>query len=403
MTEIDVEWARSQFPAFARPELADWAHLENAGGSFVCQQVLDITDDYLRGTRIQAYGHYPAGAAAGAAMAAGRAGLARHLGVTDDELFIGPSTTQHTYVLAAALRDVLGDGDAVIVTEQDHEANSGAWRRLADVGVTIREWRVDPDTGALALADLETLLDDDVAVVAFPHASNIVGDPNDVAAICARVRAAGAVSIVDGVAAAPHGLPDVRELGADVYIFSAYKTFGPHQGVMTVTADLLARLPNQGHFFNDGLPGRNLVPAGPDHAQVAALAGVTGYLDAVAAHLGGVSRAETSAAMQRRETQLLGPLLDFLRDRSGVRILGPDRPGARVPTVAIALAEPGLVVAERLAKHRIMSAGGHFYAYRLLEAMGVGAAHGCLRLSFLHYTAEWEIERAIDALDQELP
>lgn len=402
MSEIDVDWVRSQFPTFSRPELAGWAHLENAGGSFVCAQVLESQDGYLRGHRIQAYGHYPAGAAAGAAIAEGRSGMARHLGVDDDELFIGPSTSQHTYVLAAAFRDLLGVGDAVIVTQQDHEANNGVWRRLADDGIEIREWPVDPDTGALGIADLERLLDDDVAIVAFPHVSNIVGDRNDVARICALATAAGAVSVVDGVAAAPHGLPDVPSLGADVYIFSSYKTFGPHQGVMTVRRELVEQLPNQGHFFNDGLPGRSLVPAGPDHAQVAALAGVAAYLDDLADHLGGANRAETALAMARREAALLAPLLDFLRERPGVRILGPDTSELRAPTVSIATNEPGLAVAERLAAHHVMCAGGHFYAHRLLEALGVGADHGCLRLSFLHYTAEWEISQTIDALDREL-
>lgn len=403
MTTIDVDWVRAQFPAFDDPDLRDWVHAENAGGSWVCRQVLDRLDGYLRRTRIQGYTHYPAGAAAADAMAEGRAGMARHLGVADDELFVGPSATQHTYVLANAFREVLGPGDAVVVTDQDHEANSGAWRRLADAGVAVREWTVDPDTGSLDVTDLERLLDDDVAVVAFPHCSNVLGEPNDVPQVAGLVHDAGGVVVVDGVAHAPHGLPDVHGLGADVYVFSAYKTFGPHQGVMTVSRELAGRLPHQGHFFNEGLPGKRFVPAGPDHAQVAALGGVAAYLDELADHLGGVDATSVSAAVRARETALVAPLLDFLRDRPGVRVLGPDTADRRVPTVAVALAEPGAVVAQRLADHRVMAAGGHFYAHRLLEALGVGAHHGCLRMSLLHYTAEWEVERLLDALDRELP
>lgn len=403
MTEIDVDWVRDQFPAFSDPELAGWAHMENAGGSWMCRQVLERQERFLRHHRIQAYTHYPAGAEAAEAMALGRAGMARHLGVPDDELFIGPSTTQHTYVLASAFRQVLAPGSAIIVTDQDHEANSGAWRRLADGGVEVREWRVDPETGSLDVASLESLLDDRVAVVTFPHCSNVLGEPNDVRRIADLAHHAGAVAVVDGVAHAPHGLPDVHALGADVYVFSAYKTFGPHQGVMTVSRELADSLPHEGHFFNEGLPGKQFVPAGPDHAQVAALGGVAAYLDDLGDHLGGVDTAATSSAMQERETALLAPLLAFLRDRRGVRILGPDTPSQRVPTVAVALAEPGLAVAERLARHQVMASGGHFYAHRLLDALGVGADHGCLRMSFLHYTAEWEITQLIEALDRELP
>jgi selenocysteine lyase/cysteine desulfurase len=111
---------------------------------------------------------------------------------------------------------------------------------------------MDRETGHLDPADLERLLDDKVRLVCFPHVSNVVGEVNDVAAIVEKVHAAGAVACVDGVAAAPHGLPDVRKLGADIYLFSAYKTYGPHQGIMVLRADLCRRLPSQGHFFNSG-------------------------------------------------------------------------------------------------------------------------------------------------------
>ena len=398
----DTDWIRSWFPAFADPELSDWAHMENAGGSWVCRQVLDRWDQHVRRHRIQGHPHFPAGAATADGMASARAALCRHLGVVDDELFVGPSTSQHTYVLAHAFRSLLGPGDAIVVTDQDHEANSGVWRRLADVGVDVREWRVDPDTGHLDVADLERLLDDDVAVVAFPHVSNVVGETNDVSTICGLARLAGAVSVVDGVAAAPHGLPDVGALGADVHLFSAYKTFGPHQGVMTVRRAVLDRLPNEGHFFLADAPGRSLVPAGPDHAQVTALGGVAAYFDDLAVHLGTTDRDVVVDAVQERERALLVPLLDFLRDRRDCRIVGPDTPEGRAPTVAIATTASPATIAARLAEHRVMAAAGHFYAHRLLSSLRIGPDHGVVRLSFLHYTAEWEIARTIDALDAAL-
>jgi len=102
-----------------------------------------------------------------------------------------------------------------------------------------------------------------------------------VAEITAKARAAGAISVVDGVAAVPHGLPDVEALGADVYLFSTYKTWGPHQGVMVIRPDLAKRAENQGHAFNAGEIHKRLTPAGPDHAQIAALAGIADYLDSI--------------------------------------------------------------------------------------------------------------------------
>jgi selenocysteine lyase/cysteine desulfurase len=314
----------------------------------------------------------------------------------------GPSTSQNTYVLAQAFRRHLATGDAIVVTNQDHEANSGFWRRLADDGIEIREWAMD-EAGHLDLAALARLLDGRVRLVAFPHASNVVGEVNDVAAITALAHEAGAVVCVDGVSYAPHGLPDVGALGADIYLFSTYKTYGPHQGAMVVRRPLGAALPNQGHFFNDGVPAKRLTPAGPDHAQVAACAGIADYVEALhARHFNDVPAARVRAArvhdLQRaHETALLPPLLAFL-DAQGLRYLGPKEPGRRVPTVAIDLGRAAEPVAAALSGHGIMAGGGDFYAVRPLRALGVDPALGVLRLSFVHYTTRDEIDRVTAAL-----
>jgi cysteine desulfurase family protein (TIGR01976 family) len=405
MRPFDLDFVRAQFPAFAEPSLAGRAFFENAGGSYPARATVERLTAFYTRTKVQPYAPYPAAEAAGAAMDESYARLSALLGVAGDELHIGPSTTQNAYVLARAFRDSWAEGDEIVVTNQDHEANSGAWRRLADTGIVVREWRVDPDSGHLDPAALDALLTDRTRLVAFPHASNIVAEINPVAEIAAKVRAAGAVSVVDGVSYAPHGLPDVGALGCDVYLFSAYKTWGPHQGVMTVRRAVADALPNQSHWFNAGEIRKKLVPAGPDHAQVAALAGVADYLDALHAHHRGgeappAARAEAVHALIRdREAALLAPLLDWLRGRNDVRVLGPLDPARRAPTVAMVCDLPGEAAARALAAHGIMAGGGHFYARRLIEAMGVDAERGVLRVSFLHYTAPAEVEKLIGALD----
>ncbi len=124
----------------------------------------------------------------------------------------------------------------------------------------MREWRLDPESGLLDPAGLSALLDDRVKLVCFPHCSNVVGAPNDVPALCAIARAAGAVTCVDGVSYAPHGLPNVGKLGADIYLFSSYKTFGPHQGIMVVRRALADALPSQAHYFNAGYRTKKFTP-----------------------------------------------------------------------------------------------------------------------------------------------
>lgn len=402
---IDRDFVRAQFPAFSEPSLRDQAFLENAGGSYACGAVIARLTEYYRRLKVQPYYRYPASTEAGEWMDAAHEQLAHYLGVAADEVHFGPSSSQNTYVLAQALRKLLKSGDEIIVTNQDHEANSGVWRRLAQDGIVVREWRVDPASGCLDPATLDSLLNERTRLLCFCHCSNIVADANPVAEITAKARAAGAITVVDGVAYAPHGLPDVAALGADVYFFSLYKTFGPHQGLMVVRRGLLDRLGNEGHYFNADYPRKRLVPAGPDHAQVAAARGVADYFDALDRHHGGGDATQrpqrVRALIQEAEQPLVAELLGFLNVRADLRLIGPGDARRRKATIAFVprtVAPADLV--PRLAERGIMAAAGHFYAVRLLEAVGVDPARGVVRLSFVHYNSPQEIARVIAALDE---
>jgi cysteine desulfurase family protein (TIGR01976 family) len=408
MTRLDSDFVRAQFPGFETPDLKGRVFLENAGGSLPCRQVVDRLTRFYRERKVQPYALYDASRKGGEEMDEARTRLAAMLGVESDEVSFGPSTTQNTYVLAQAFRRHLAPGDAIVVTNQDHEANTGPWRRLADEGIEVREWRIDPETGHLDPAGLDALLDDKVRLVCFPHCSNVVAEVNDVAAITAKAHAAGAVVCVDGVSYAPHGFPDVGALQADIYLFSAYKTYGPHQGIMVIRRDLGMRLPNQGHYFNADSLYKRFTPAGPDHAQIAACAGMADYVDALYAHHFGddaapnVRAAAVHDLMRAQEVALLQPLLDHLAAKNSARLLGPTDAAVRAPTVAVALARPGRDVAADLVARGMLCDGGNFYAVRALEAQGIDPEHGVLRMSFVHYTTEAEVDRLISALDQVL-
>ena len=406
--QLDVDFVRSQFPAFSEPSLAKQAFFENAGGSYPCAPVIERLTRFYRERKVQPYAPYDASRVAGEEMDEARLRIAAMLGVATDEVSFGPSTSQNSYVLAQAFRQHLQPGDVIIVTDQDHEANTGVWRRLEAEGMVIREWKIDPETGHLDIAALDGLLDDKVRLVCFPHCSNVVGEINDVAAITAKVHAAGAVVCVDGVSYAPHGFPNVGKLGADIYLFSAYKTYGPHQGIMVIRRGLGEKLPNQAHFFNSDTLYKRFTPAGPDHAQIAACAGMADYLETLYSrhhktHLDAAARAEAVHDLMRaHESRLLQPLLDYLMAKNSVRLLGPSRAEGRAPTVAIELATPGGAAAATLAPHGINAAGGDFYAGRPLKAMGVSPDKGVLRLSFVHYTTKAEVDQLIRALDHVL-
>ena len=405
MRTLDINFVRSQFPAFSEPSLQGQAFFENAGGSYTCKPVLDRLTRYYTQRKVQPYAPYEASRLAGEEMDEARNRMAAILGVETDELSFGPSTTQNTYVLAQAFRQWMQPGEAIVVTNQDHEANSGPWRRLADEGIEVREWQIDPDTGSLNPADLENLLDEKVRLVCFPHCSNVIGEINPVTEITAIAHAAGAFVCVDGVSYAPHGFPNVGDLGPDIYLFSAYKTYGPHQGCMVIRRALGELLPNQGHFFNGDALEKRFTPAGPDHAQIAASAGMADYVDLLCDHHGGPEGDATERGafvhdlMRGQEVALLQPVLDALKDRNDVRLIGTSDATRRAPTVALALTRNAEQVAAELAPHGVMAGGGDFYAVRPLQAMGVDLEQGVLRVSFTHYTSRQEIDQLLGALD----
>ncbi|MSQ99123.1 MAG: aminotransferase class V-fold PLP-dependent enzyme [Xanthomonadales bacterium] len=409
MAELDLDFVRSLFPAFAEPSLEGFAHFENAGGSYACGAVIEQLGRYYRQTKVQPYFDFPASREAGHQMDSARSRMAAWLNVATEEVHFGPSTSQNTYVIAQALRQHLKPGDEVIVTNQDHEANIGAWRRLEAAGIVVREWRIDPDSGELDPDELDTWLGPRTRVVAFTHCSNVVASINPVRDLTDRIHAAGAIAIVDGVSYCPHGLPDIPALGADIYLFSLYKVYGPHLGVMYMSSKLNAELPNQGHFFNAGKPTSRFTPAGPDHAQMAATNGVIDYFESVYQHHFGrpASPAEQAGAvrelLREQEIRLLQPVLDFMHEHPRIRLIGRRDATQRAPTVAFTVA--GLSSAElatRLAGKKLGVGAGDYYANRLLEALGIDLKKGALRASFVHYTTADEVDRLMTALDESI-
>ncbi|MGB1252959.1 MAG: aminotransferase class V-fold PLP-dependent enzyme [Candidatus Promineifilaceae bacterium] len=407
MTQLDYNFIRQQFPAFSEPSLDGFAFFQNAGGSYACGQVIDRLNRYYRETKMQPGSFSPASTRGAQLMDESHVRLAAYMNIGVDEIHFGPSTSINTYVLSHAFRPMWEDGDEIIVTNQDHEANSGAWRRMANTGIVVREWAIGQESGVLDLADLDELLNERTRLVVFPHCSNVVGHINDVAAITAKVKATtNAFVLVDGVAYAPHGFPDIQELGVDAYLFSMYKTYGPHQGLMVVRRHLLDQVANQSHYFNSGYTRKKINPAGPDHAQVAAAQGVADYFDAVYAHH--FSEDVDSAEKGRRlhklfrdaESTHIATIFDWLKQRDDLTIVGPSDVATHAATLSVTLHnKSSAFVAREMAEHRVGVANGDFYGVRVLDGMGIPLDPGVLRISFVHYTTDAEVQQLLKALD----
>lgn len=402
---LDLDFIRGLYPA----DCWDKAFFENAGGSFVPDSVIGRVSQYMRETQVQPGAAYGASVKAAERMAEGQRLMAEMVGAEVDEVIIGPSTTMNVFVLAKAFGAILDPGDEIIVTNLDHEANIGAWRGLRDQGAVIREWTVNPETESLDLEALDGLLTDKTKLVCFSHCSNVLGSINDAGAIIRKAHDAGALVCVDGVAFAPHRAVDVKALDADFYLVSLYKVFGPHVSLLYAKREHLERLPGQNHFFlNDQIPLK-LNPGGPSHEFTSALAGVADYFEALAAH----HLPEPPNTFKGRVDALYGHFagheqalaerfLDFLTAKKGIRLLGPKTGDAalRAPTFSFTVeGRPAADIPALLASAHVAISHGHFYAKRLVEALGVTDPAGVMRASMVHYNTMEEVDRLIEALD----
>lgn len=404
MSGFDVAGVRRQFPALQGDEVL----MDNAGGAQVPQAVIDRMTAYLVGNNVQLGASYRRSADATAAVAAARRTMALLVGTDDpDTLVFGDSTTGLLARLARAMAPRFQPGDEIVVTEADHESNIGPWMRLRDAGVVVRVWKVRRDPARLQLDDLYALLGGRTRLVCVTQCSNILGSEMPIPEIASRVHATGAELLVDGVGWAAHRLPDMAMLGADYYVISLYKVFGPHVGMLWGRRTALERLTNQNHFFFDGaaLP-YPLQPGGMNYESVVAAAGIVEYLSTLGRNCG-ASGDDTRelmrhafAAIAEHETSLTGRILGFLNSHPCVRVIGDPQPGpTRLPIISFTVDG---VAASRIPPHLdrrgIGIRWGDFYARRLIEALDLQSKDGVVRVSLAHYNTDKEVDRLLEGL-----
>ncbi|KPF69415.1 aminotransferase [beta proteobacterium AAP99] len=403
---LDLDAIRAEFPALAQ----DFVFLDNAGGSQVLGRVADRIRDYLLSTSVQLGASYAVSQAASERVLEARRSVAQLINAAhDEEVVMAGATTLLMHLLTTAIAPSIQPGDEIIVTETDHESNVGGWMRLQAQGAVVKLWPVNRETLELDLAMLDTLLSPRTRWVAMTHASNVLGTVNPVAEVARRVHAVGGKLAVDGVAYAPHRLVDVHASGADVYVFSFYKIFGPHYAVLWGRRELLLGLPSLNHFFigPEVLPYK-LQPGNVNFELSYGCIGIADYLQHVGRTLGaaGTPRQQMQAAFDAfaaHEDTLAEQLLGWLRARKGVRIFG--RPQVqqadRMPTISFVVAgQRSEDIVRAVDAHRIGIRFGDFYARRLADALDLHAHGGVVRVSMAHYNTASEIDRLIRALDQ---
>jgi cysteine desulfurase family protein (TIGR01976 family) len=404
MKQMDPHQIRHDFPVFAR-EIGGRpiAFFDGPGGSQVPRQVAEAVAGYLTLHNANTHGHFATSDETDAVIDGARQAMADFVGGDAGEIVFGANMTTLTLHLSRSLGHEWGEGDEVVVTALDHQANVAPWRLMAeDAGMTVRVVPFDPETLQLDYGALESLLSSRTRLLAIGAASNAVGTINDVRRAAEMARAAGALTFVDAVHYAPHRLVDVEELGCDFLACSAYKFFGPHAGILWGRRALLERFrPYRLPPAPSEAPGR--WETGTQNHE--AIAGITAAVDWIASidGEGAGSRREalrrSFEALHEHESSLFRCLEDGLRALPGVRFHGAARGRPRTPTAAFTVdgVSPD-EVAGRLGEEGVFVWNGDFYATTVCDALGLSDCGGLVRAGVAPYTTEDDVARLIDGV-----
>src|SRR3954469_22460956 len=287
----DVEAVRAHFPSLKRRIGGrEVAYLDGPAGTQVPAECIDAVSDYFRSSNANSHGAFTESHETDQLLHDVHAASADFLGADDpDEIAFGPNMTTLTFAVSRAIGRTIAAGDEVVVTRLDHDANVAPWLRMAeDRGATVR-WVPITEECTLDLDELERVLSPRTRMVAVGLASNAVGTINPIPRIAELAHAAGAKLWVDAVHAAPHVPIDVKALGADYLVCSAYKFYGPHLGVLWGRRELLEALPAyKVRPADDALPHR-FETGTQAHELLAGLLGTYGYLETIGRQLGGAT------------------------------------------------------------------------------------------------------------------
>ncbi|WEO77605.1 cysteine desulfurase-like protein [Cryobacterium sp. SO2] len=401
----DVESIRAHFPALS----AGTVHFDSPGGTQTPRGVGQAIADTLTGPLSIRGRRSVSERNADDAVTGFRTAMADLLGADPLGIVYGRSATQLVYDFSRHLSLDWAPGDEIVVSRLDHDANIRPWvQAAAQAGATVVWVDFDPATGELPAAAVAAVLTERTRLVAVTAASNLIGTRPPIAEIAEVVHRAGALLFVDGVHYVPHAFVDLGALGADFFVCSPYKFFGPHCGVLAADPALLA-----GIRPDKLLPSTDVVPERFELGTLPyeTLAGVTAAVDFIA----GLSELATGVAPRpsvgRRESlrtslRLAEAHEDSLRERleSGLAALPGvtvySRADQRTPTILVGFAGRAAADAtEFLFERGILAPSGSFYALEASRHLGLGDT-GALRIGLAPYSTAGEIDAVLAAVTE---
>ncbi len=415
---FDLEAVRSQYPALALTDNGTRRiYFDNPAGTQVPVCVAAAMADCLMTKSANLGAYFSSSKDAEKIVQSARDAMADFLNApSSDEIIFGQNMTTITLHLSRSIGRLLRPGDEIVVSRMDHDANVWPWVLLArDLELEIRWLPFNKETFEFDRDALDKVITERTRLVCVGGASNLTGTLNDVKSICAKARAVGAMTFIDGVQSAPHIPTDVQDIGCDFFICSSYKFFGPHQGILWGRRDVLEKLePYKLRPSSAELPWC-FETGTQSHEGAAGIAATVDYFALIGqtmaqqqlrnwAQFSG-PRQQVHAAVDllfEYEKTLTRRLIEGLLNIDGVTVQGitdTDAMDRRVPTVAFTheTAAPA-AIAEALAKQNIFVWSGHNYAVEVVKTLGIDETGGAVRIGPVHYNSIAEIDELLDVL-----
>jgi cysteine desulfurase family protein (TIGR01976 family) len=401
---IDVDVVRAQFPALQRLSVGGEpaVFFDGPGGTQVPQSVIEAVAGYLSNTNANIEGEFETSAKTDEIIAKARSYGGTFVGGSSDGISFGPNMTTLNFNLIRALGRTFKEGDEIITTTLDHDANVAPWLLMAqDRGLVVRTVGLTEDLN-LDLEDLKAKLNDKTRVVAFCLASNAVGTLPPAQEISKLAHDAGALAWADAVAYAPHRRIDVQSLGCDVLLCSPYKFFGPHLGMSWMRTDLAETLPAERvRPAGSQPPGHRFETGTQLHENIAGFVAAVDYIADLGEGDDLRGRLDSAfGAIQSREAELADQLLHGLGDLANVKVAGVQDadPHERVGTFGLLVEKHPASLARALGAKGIYTWNGNFYAQNVVEHLGLDLEEGLLRIGLMHYNTDREIQRCVEQL-----
>lgn len=408
---LNLNVIRQQFPALNRPAI----FFDNPGGTQIAKQSLDRINHYLIESNANHEGAFATSIASDAVLDEAHRAMADFYNASSpEEIVFGNNMTTLTLYISRSISREWKEGDEIVLTRLDHDANVTPWVLAAqDRGVKINWIDFDVEDGTLKLDQLQQVLERKPRLLAVGYASNALGTINPVAKIIKMAHDAGTQVYIDAVQFAPHGPIDVQKLDCDFLVSSAYKFFGPHAGILFGKHDLLENL-----FAYKVRPATNHLPGKfetgtQNHEGIAGVLGAIEYFEWIGKEFGdATSLSEYSGrrlelkkgltAIHKYELELGRALLATLESIPGLRLYGltdPNRLEDRVATFSFRLKDMNpRVVAEKLAAEGIYVWDGNYYAINVSERLGVEDHGGMVRVGAAHYNTLEEVKQLGEVL-----